>query len=342
MTGKEIRLARLFSGGRNAVVVAVDHGEFDGPLPGMVDLAETVRRIDPCVSAILLSPGMLPHTAHAFASRNSPVAMVRLNWSTHFCFHWDYREGIAVQAFSPGQAVALGAECVLICLTLRTGEESRDAANVELFCRLAAEAHQLGLPVVGEYFPARPDRLSPEELHDEVMRGSRILAELGADLIKTYCTLRFDEVTAGCPVPVLGLGAEKTPRQLQALELAARIVQGGGRGVVFGRNAVQVPDPPAFQRALCAVVQDGVTPAEAARANGLTDRRVGLPSACPPAAREAPPLSGARPRPPGQALPTCSMRLRVPLVDSGRACQYNQWVVAGTVGRLLFLGPSPT
>ena len=271
MTGRDIRLARLFSGGRNAVVVAVDHGEFDGPLPGMVDLGNTVGRIDPCVSAILLSPGMLRHTAHAFSVKGAPMAMVRLNWSTHFCFHWDYEAGIAVEAFSPEDAVALGAECVLICLTLKTGDEGRDAANVELFCRLAAEARRLGLPVVGEYFPARPDRLSPEELHDEVMRGSRILAELGADLIKTYCTVRFNEVTQGCPVPVLGLGAEKTPRQIQALELAERIVQGGGRGVVFGRNAVQVPDPAAFQRALCAVVQEGVSPSEAARTHGLQD-----------------------------------------------------------------------
>ncbi len=271
MSGRDIRLARLFSGGRNAVVVAIDHGEFDGPLPGMVDLGATVSRIDPCVSAILLSPGMLRHTAHAFSAKGSPMAMVRLNWSTHFCFHWDYEAGTAVQAFSARDAVALGAECVLICLTLRTGDESRDAANVELFCRLAGQARELGLPVAGEYFPARPDRLSPEELHDEVMRGSRILAELGADLIKTYCTVRFREVVEGCPVPVLGLGAEKTPRQVQALELAERIVQQGGRGVVFGRNAVQVPDPAAFQRALCAVVQDGVTPAEAVRSFGLRD-----------------------------------------------------------------------
>ena len=61
MTGKEIRFNRLFSNGENAVVVAIDHGEFDGPLPGMIDMPEVVRKVDPGVDAILLSPGMLPH-----------------------------------------------------------------------------------------------------------------------------------------------------------------------------------------------------------------------------------------------------------------------------------------
>lgn len=271
MTGKDIRLQRLFTNGENAVVVAIDHGEFDGPLPGMIDMPEVVKKVDPCVSAVLLSPGMLSHCGHAFNYKGAPMAMVRLNWSSHFCFHWDYEEGIAVPAMTAAEATAAGAEIVLVCLTLRTGSEERDASNVEVFCGLAAQARELGLPVVGEYFPARPDRLSPEELHDQVFKGCRILAELGADLVKTFHTQDFAAVTAGCPVPILGLGAEKTPKQIQALELAERIVQGGGRGVVFGRNAIQVPDPAAFQRALCDVVKRGVSPSDAARRNELHD-----------------------------------------------------------------------
>lgn len=253
------------------MVVAVDHGEFDGPLPGMIDLPEVVKKVDPEVSAVLLSPGMLPHCGHAFNYKGAPMAMVRLNWSSHFCFHWDYREGVAVPAASPADVAAAGAEIALVCLTLKTGSESRDAGNVEVFCGLVNEAKQLGIPVVGEYFPARPDQLSPEELHDEVLKGCRIAAELGADLIKTFYTLRFGEVTAGCPVPILGLGAEKTPKQIQALELAERIVQGGGRGVVFGRNAIQVGDPGAFQRALCDVVKRGASAASAVEKHGLRD-----------------------------------------------------------------------
>lgn len=265
VTGKEMRLNRLFSGGDNAVVVAVDHGEFDGPLPGMIDLPVVVSSIDPCVDAILLAPGMLPHCGHAFDHKGAPLAIARANWSSHFCFHWGYEEGIAVPAASVEDLVAAGADMVLLCLTLHTGSEARDASNVEVFCSLAGDARRLGIPVVGEYFPARPDRLSPEELHDQVYKGCRIIAELGADLVKTFYTMRFNEVTAACPIPILGLGAEKTPKQIQALRLAERIIKGGGKGVVFGRNAVQVANPAAFQRALCDVVKRGISPVETAK-----------------------------------------------------------------------------
>ncbi len=271
MTGRDIRLNKLFSGAENAVVVAIDHGEFDGPIPGMVDLRETVKKIDPSVDAILVSPGMLAHCGEAFAYKGAPLAIVRVNWSSVYAFHWNYNDAETVQAVEVSDAVAAGADLVLISLTLRTGSEARDAANVELFCRLASQAKRLGIPVVGEYFPTRSQSISKEEMHDQVLRSCRILAELGADLIKTFYTYKFDEVTAGCPVPVLGLGAEKTPKQIQALELAQRIVNGGGKGVVFGRNAIQVPHPTAFQRALCDVVKKGKSPVDAARDHGLKD-----------------------------------------------------------------------
>ena len=271
LTGKEIRFNRLFSKGENVVVVAVDHGEFDGPIPGMIELPEVVKKIDPCVDAVLMSPGMLAHCGHTYSYKGAPMAMVRINWSTVYAFHWSYNDADTVQAVSAADAVANGADLILISLTLKTGSEARDAANVELFCRLAADAKRLGIPVVGEFFPAYCDKISKEEMHDQVHRSCRVLAELGADLIKTFHTHKFDEVTKGCPVPILGLGAEKTPKQIQALELAERIIQGGGRGVVFGRNAIQVADPAAFQRALCDVVKKGIAPADAVKTHGLKD-----------------------------------------------------------------------
>jgi DhnA family fructose-bisphosphate aldolase class Ia len=271
LTGKEIRLGRLFSKGRNAVVVAIDHGEFDGPLPGMTDLPEVVKSIDPGVSAVLLSPGMLQHCGHVFSHKGAPLAIVRLNWSTVYCFHWNYNDAETVPAMSAGDAVAAGADLALISLTLQTGSEARDAANVKVFCDLAAEARRLGMPIIGECFPARSDKLSKTDMREQVYRSCRILAELGADLIKTFYTAKFREVTESCLVPILGLGAEKMPKQSQALELAERVVEDGGRGVVFGRNAIQVRDPAAFQRALCDVVQDGVSAAEAAKRHRLKD-----------------------------------------------------------------------
>ena len=262
MTGKEIRLNKLFSNGGNAVIIAIDHGMFDGPIPGMTDLTETVKRINPEVDGILLSPGMLKACRDAFGHRGAPVPIVRINWGSVYCFHWQYNQAATVVAAGVRDVVALGAEIVLVSLTIGTGDEDRDARNVEVYCQLKNQADSLGIPVLGEYFPASTDSLSPEKLHEQVLSGSRILSELGTDLIKTFYTQDFRKVTESCPVPVLGLGAEKTPTQLDALNLACNEIRDGARGVVFGRNAIQVPDPFSFQAALCRVVREEAEPAE--------------------------------------------------------------------------------
>jgi DhnA family fructose-bisphosphate aldolase class Ia len=262
MTGKEIRLHKLFSEDANAVIIAMDHGMFDGPIPGMTDLTQTIQRINPVVDGILLSPGMLKACNEAFSYKGAPIPIVRINWGSVYCFHWEYNQAATVVAAGVKDAVALGAEIVLVSLTIGTGDEDRDARNVEIYCQLKNQAESFGIPVLGEYFPASSDSLSPDELHERVLSGSRILSELGTDLIKTFYTHDFKKVTESCPVPVFGLGAEKTPSQLDALNLASNEIRDGARGVVFGRNALQVPDPFSFQAALCKVVKEGAQPEE--------------------------------------------------------------------------------
>ncbi|HUV39544.1 MAG TPA: hypothetical protein VMY39_08005 [Planctomycetota bacterium] len=271
MSGKAKRLSKLFHRGENAVIIAADHGEFDGPIPGMVEIDGTLAKIDPGVDAVLLSPGIARRAVDLFGARGAPLSIIRLNWSTVYCFGWGYREGATVGVVSAVEAIRSGADIALVSLTLRTGSESRDAANVEVFSRLREDCHALGLPVIGEVFPPAHKELSPEELHAQVRDGARIVAELGADCIKTFHTCRFPEVVAGCPVPVFGLGAEKTPTQLEALRLARREIDEGARGVVFGRNAIQVPDPGAFQRALVDVVKHDMTPEAAVEKHSLRD-----------------------------------------------------------------------
>ncbi len=268
MDGREIRLKRLQDRGKT-VIIAMDHGMFDGPIPAMIDLPETAKKVNPEVDAVLLAPGMLRHCAPLFAQKNSPLAVVRLNWNTVYCFHWNYLKAKSVYAYDVEDAIREGMDVALVSLTLNTNEELRDAENIEVFCTLVRQAHRLGIPVVGEYFPTGHLKMTPEELHRDVLAGSRIVAELGADMIKTFNTMNFAEVTGSCPVPVLGLGAEKLPTQLDALQLAADEIAAGAGGVVFGRNAIQVENPHAFQAALNDVVKAGVSPAEAVKKHSL-------------------------------------------------------------------------
>jgi DhnA family fructose-bisphosphate aldolase class Ia len=268
MDGREIRLRQLLGAGR-AVCIAMDHGMFDGPIAGMEDLPATARRVNPVVDAVLLSPGMMRHCAEIFAGSRRPLALVRLNFNTIYCFHWGYRQARSTACYQVEEALREGMDIPLVSLTLHTGDEARDAANVEIFSTLTNRAHALGLPVLGEYFPAGHLDLSPEQLHEEVLIGCRIIAELGADAVKTFYTQDFAKVTATCPVPVFGLGAEKLPTQREALNLAAAEIAAGARGVVFGRNAIQVPDPHSFQAALCDVVRNGEAVADVITKYGL-------------------------------------------------------------------------
>ena len=272
MSGREIRYRRLFGETGKAVVVACDHGMFDGPHAGMEDIGAMLERLGDGPDAILLSPGMLPRAKAYFGRREAPPAIVRLNFNSVFCFKWGYADSVIAHLYQPEDAVANGADAVLVCLTLKTGSEATDARNAEIFADLCIKSHRLGLPVVGEYFPNRHLTKDADEFHEEVLIGCRMLSELGADCIKTFCTKKFAEVTGKCPIPILGLGAEKTSTDLDALRLAEMEMRAGAAGVVFGRNAVQASNPRAFVAALQDLVKRGMTAQKACRKHGLTGK----------------------------------------------------------------------
>jgi DhnA family fructose-bisphosphate aldolase class Ia len=258
--GEQIRLARLFSEDKNAVIVAVDHGLYFGPLPGMMDLPSVIGRVAGA-DAILMSPGMPAHCRDVFSRRGAPALIIRLNWGSNYAAQWHYKHSYSVPMISAAEAVAQGADLVISSLTLRNPDEAEDAGNVEVFSGCAGEARVLGIPLVGEVYPTGGDDKTPEELQDDVFIGSRMIAELGADLVKTFYTgKRFVEVTRATPVPVLALGAKKLPKESDALQLAADAIGAGARGIVFGRNVVQSKDPERLLDALKEVVKEFKAP----------------------------------------------------------------------------------
>jgi DhnA family fructose-bisphosphate aldolase class Ia len=250
-----VRLGRLFLPTGRAVVVACDHGEFDGPQPGLRDPLNLIRTLGDWPDGILMSPGTLARSRGCFSTRGGPLAIVRLNWNSVYAFGWSPTESVSADALDPEDALRMGADIALVSLTLHTGSEHTDAANVSVFSRVVSRCQRLGLPVIGEYFPNAEVVRDPDLLHEEVLRGSRILCELGAESVKTFFHSGWDDVAENCPVPILALGAERLPTDLDALQLAAGQVRSGARGVVFGRNVFQSADPVRFVRALVDVVK---------------------------------------------------------------------------------------
>ena len=247
LDGRELRLQRLMGDGR-AVVIAIDHGLFDGPIPAMEDLPATAAKINPAVDAVLLAPGMLRHCSRLFARPKRPLAVVRLNWNTVYCFKLGYAKAKSVFSYDPAEALREGMDIALVSLTLQTGDEERDAANVEVFSRLTNACHGMGIPVIGEYFPADHGKLSPEQLQENVLLGSRVVAELGADAIKTFHTCDFRKITAACPVPVFGLGAERLPTQRTPSRWPSARWRRARAAWSSAATRSKFPSPPPFRR----------------------------------------------------------------------------------------------
>jgi DhnA family fructose-bisphosphate aldolase class Ia len=184
ITGESIRLSRLFSDGKNAVIVAVDHGLYFGPLSGMINLPESIDRVSKA-DAILMAPGMPAHCQSVFSKRGAPALIIRLNWGSNYAAMWNYKHSHSVPMISAADAVAQGADLVISSLSLKNPDEAEDAHNVEVFSACVAQARTLGIPMIGEVYPTGGDDYQPEDLQDEIFIGCRIIAELGANLVKT-------------------------------------------------------------------------------------------------------------------------------------------------------------
>ena len=268
---KDIRMSRLFSGGQNAVIVAADHGQTIGPVEGLRDFPAAMAKLREA-DGVLMAPFMSMFTGDLFYGKNGPAMVLRLNWCSGLALPWGYADSKTVPLVSVEEALALGADIVLANLTLQTGDEGTDAENARVFGRIAAEKERMGVPLIGEVFPADPVRLrlTADQWHEHIRTVVRIAVEMGADMIKTYYTgNRWSEVCEGVQVPVFGLGSEKTPRSIDALNLARREIGAGARGVVFGRNVIQHSQPDRFLTALKEVVKAGADPAEVALRYGL-------------------------------------------------------------------------
>jgi len=253
VSGKRIRFDKLFAAGRNAVLVAVDHGAEFGPTPGLMDFPVALENLK-AADGVLLNPGMVESSAEFFGRPGAPLMILRATWTTAYCFPFNYTESNTCQVISAQDALAQGADFIMACCLLQTGSEAMDRDNVRLFSDIVAQKEKAGIPLIGELFPVQAEKMPEKELHSRIYGGVRILAELGADAVKTFYTGdRFGEVIEGAGVPVLALGASKCDEK-QALDKARKAVRAGARGVVFGRNVFQAKNPAAFLKSLAAVV----------------------------------------------------------------------------------------
>lgn len=265
MSGIDLRVKKFFRGKKNLVISALDHVVEYGDQPGIENAATAIEK---CLDtdALLLPRFMLSRNWELMSSLNAPVPVVRINWSASFYYPLEYREGYTTIATTVEEAVQAGAEAVICSLFLEEdNDRQRETENVRIFSEIVRQKERLGIPLIGEAYVVEHNEKTPKEVHQKVKRVSRIMAELGADLIKTFYTGEdFNEVIENTPVPVFTIGAEKLNTDLDVLKKAHNSVSRGARGIIFGRNIFMAENPSVLIKALNAVINDGMEPETAA------------------------------------------------------------------------------
>ena len=264
MSGINLRLKKLFKGKKSIIISALDHVMFYGDQPGIEDARKAIENCQ-ATDALLLPRFMLKRNWDLFGDKNSPTPIVRINWSSSFYYPLDYREGHTTIATTVEEAAASGAEAVICSLFLEEeSNQKMEAKNLALFSEVVRQKEALGIPLIGECYVVEHNDKTADEVHLKVKRISRIMAELGADLIKTFYTGdKFHEVVENTPIPIFTIGAEKLNTDLEVLKKAYDSVSQGARGIIFGRNIFMAKDPIKLVKALNEVLNNGVKPEEA-------------------------------------------------------------------------------
>lgn len=271
MSGIELRVAKLFRGKGSLVISALDHVMEYGDQPGIENSGAAIRN---CMGtdALLMSRFMLRRNHELMGEDKAPLPVIRINWSSSFYYPLDYRTGHTSIATNVEDAVQAGAHAVICSLFLEEkGNEKLETENVAVFSEVVRQKERLGIPLIGECYVVEHKDMSPDQLHAKVKRVTRVMAELGADLIKCFFTGdRFHEIVENLPVPVFTIGAEKLASDVDVLRKAKNSVAQGARGIIFGRNIFMAKKPHALIEALGEVMNAGRDPQDAARAHGLS------------------------------------------------------------------------
>ena len=263
MSGKNLRLKKLFKGKKNLVISAIDHVMFYGDQVGIEDARAAIENCI-TVDALILPRFMLERNWDLFGGTNSPIPIVRINWAFIYSlkrFSFSFATAIVTTV---KEAVASGAEAVICSLFLEEHENQKmEAENIAIFSEVVRQKEALGIPLIGECYVVEHKDKTADEVHLKVKRISRIMAELGADSIKTFYTgNKFHQVVENTPVPIFTIGAEKLNTDLQVLQKAYDSISQGARGIIFGRNIFMAKDPIKIVKALNKVINEGVSPEE--------------------------------------------------------------------------------
>jgi putative autoinducer-2 (AI-2) aldolase len=248
--GMQSRLARIFRPStRRTVMLAIDHGYFQGPTTGLERVDLSIVPLLPYADALMTTRGMVRSTIPP--ASGTPIVL-RASGGPSVLRELS-NEQIAV---GMEDAVRINACAVAVQVFIGGEYETQSVRNMTL---LVDAGQRYGIPVLA--VTAVGKELTRDARY--LRLATRICAELGAHLVKTYyCEPDFDTVAAACPVPLVMAGGKKLPER-DALTMAHHAIESGAAGVDMGRNIFQSEAPEAMIRAVGAVVHEAMKPEDA-------------------------------------------------------------------------------
>ena len=247
--GMKNRLARIFDAtSGKTVMLAFDHGYFQGPTTGLERPDITILPLAPYADALMLTRGILRsvippslNKATVLRASGGPSILKELS-NEHIAMDMD--DAVRLNACAVATQVFIGGEF-----------ETQSVINLT---KLIDMGNRVGMPVLGV------TAVGSEMVRDAkyIRLATRMCAELGAAFVKTYFVPDFETVTAACPVPIVIAGGKKLP-ELDALKMAYEAIDQGASGVDMGRNIFQSEAPVAMIKAVRKVVHENMKPKQA-------------------------------------------------------------------------------
>jgi putative autoinducer-2 (AI-2) aldolase len=247
--GMKDRMSRIFrpDTGRT-VMLAFDHGFIMGPTSGLERIDLSIVPIAQYADCLMASRGIIRSCIPPTLQK--PVCL-RSDAGSSILTELNHNVVIDVE-----DAVRLNASAMAVMVA--AGDAATEASTMANLYRAVDVGLKHGIPVLG--VTAVGKDMARDYRYFSL--ASRMCAENGANIVKTYYCEGFEKVTASCPVPIVIAGGKKLP-ELEALELAYNAIDKGAAGVDMGRNVFQSDNPAAMIQAVAGVVHDGLKPLQA-------------------------------------------------------------------------------
>jgi putative autoinducer-2 (AI-2) aldolase len=233
----------------NTVMFAFDHGYLMGSTAGLERLDLVIPKLQEQVDVFMGTRGALrtcvsPSFKKGIALRVSSGSSMLNDDLSHEVVAVDIEDAIRMNADCLAVQTFIGADGQL--------------SSIDNLSKCINAGMRYSIPTLGVVAVGKDMERTPRFFK----LATRIVAEMGANLVKTYYCDDFEEIVAACPVPIVVAGGKKLPEP-EALEMAYRSMQGGARGLDMGRNIFQSEHPVEMAKAIRMIVHHGATDKEA-------------------------------------------------------------------------------